>query len=290
MENVLEVRNLTKSYSEFTLADVTFSLPKGCIKGVIGPNGAGKTTAIKIIMNQIRANSGEVEVFGLNYRKDEKAIKNRIGYVGEEQYFYLNKSVGWTGRFVAQYYERWDENRFDNLLMQFRISRSKKTRELSKGMKVKLAFALALAHDPDLLILDEPTSGLDPVIRRELLDLLKDICQEQGKSVLISSHITDDLVRIADYVTFMHEGRIILESEKDDLLSNWKRIHFRRSVLPPEVVATLSHVEDHMFGSSGITKDFRALKDNLAEAIAREDVKVENVNLDDILITFVKGA
>ena len=289
VEKILEVRNLTKRYSEFILDDVSFSVPKGFIKGIIGPNGAGKTTTIKIIMNQIRANSGEVEVFGLDYRDSEKEIKNGIGYVGEEQYFYLNKSVGWIGRFVAQYYRHWDENRFDSLLMRFRVSRSKKTRELSKGMKVKLAFAIALAHNADLLILDEPTSGLDPVIRREILDLLKNVCQEEGKSVLISSHITDDLVRIADYVTFMHEGRIILESEKDELLSNWKRIHFRKGALPPQVIASLSHVQEHMFGSSGITRNFLALKDSLADGIARENVKVENVTLDDILITFVKA-
>jgi len=288
MEAVLEVRDLSKQYPEFTLDAVSLSVPKGCIKGLIGPNGAGKTTSIKIIMNMIRADAGEVEVFGLRYPGAEKQIKSRIGYVGEEQHFYLNKTVGWTGRFVAQYYDRWDENRFDKLLMDFRISRSKKVRELSKGMKVKLAFALALAHDPDLLILDEPTSGLDPVIRRELLDLLKAVCQQEGKSLLISSHITDDLMRIADYVTFMHEGRIILESEKDELLANWKRIHFRTGALPQDILAGLSHVEHHMFGSSGITRNYQDLKDRLADAVAREDVKVENVNLDDILIAFVK--
>jgi len=288
METVLEARNLRKHYPEFTLDDVSLSVPKGCINGLIGPNGAGKTTAIRILMNQIRADGGEVQLFGLSYRDAEKEIKRRIGYVGEEQYFYLNKSVGWTGKFVAQYYDRWDENRFDKLLADFRLSRTKKTRELSKGMKVKLSFALALAHDPDLLILDEPTSGLDPVIRRELLDLLRGVCRDQGKSVLISSHITDDLVRIADFVTFMHQGRIILESEKDELLANWKRIHFRKGALPEDLVAGLHSVQHQMFGSSGITRGFRELQPRLAEAMARDEVKVENVNLDDILISFVK--
>jgi len=155
-------------------------------------------------------------------------------------------------------------------------------------MKVKLSFALALAHDPDLLILDEPTSGLDPVIRRELLDLLRGACRDQGKSVLISSHITDDLVRIADFVTFMHQGRIILESEKDELLANWKRIHFRKGALPDEIVTGMSNVQHQMFASSGITRNFRELQPRLAEGMARDEVKVENVNLDDILIAFVK--
>jgi ABC-2 type transport system ATP-binding protein len=289
MDNILEARNLRKSYSEFTLDDVSLTVPKGFIKGIIGPNGAGKTTTIKIIMNLLRADSGEVEIFGLNYRDAEKEIKDRIGYVGEEQFFYQTKTVGWTGKFVAQYYSRWDENTFDRLLMEFKISRTKKTRELSRGMKVKLSFALALAHHPDLLILDEPTSGLDPVIRRELLDFLKKVCEDEGKSVLISSHITDDLARIADYITFMHEGRVIFEEEKDELLSNWKRIHFKKGLLPAELVDDLTHVEDHMFGSAGVTRRFQSIQPRLADGIARGDIKVENVNLDDILIEFVKG-
>jgi len=289
MESVLEARNLVKIYSEFRLDNVSLSVPKGSIKGVIGPNGAGKTTTIRILMNLIRADGGEVSLFGLGYRDKEKEIKNRIGYVGEEQYFYPNKTVGWTGRFVAQYFKRWDENLFDSLLMRFGISRTKKTKDLSKGMKVKLSFTIALAHHPELLILDEPTSGLDPVVRRELLDLLKDSCREEGKSVLISSHITDDLTRIADYVTFMHQGRIVLEAEKDDLLANWKRIHYKTGALGENLLSQLVQVEHHMFGSSGIAKNYQALRPSLAEGVAREDVKVENVTLDDVLITFVKG-
>jgi len=289
METILNAQDLCKRYKEFTLDDVSLTVPAGYIKGIIGPNGAGKTTTIKILMNLLRADGGEVEIFGLNYRENEKEIKDRIGYVGEEQFFYLTKTVGWTGKFVAQYYSRWDENLFDRLLMEFKISRTKKTRELSRGMKVKLSFALALAHHPDLLILDEPTSGLDPVIRRELLDFLKKVCAEEGKSVLISSHITDDLARIADYITFMNEGRIIFEEEKDELLASWKRIHFKPGAVPAERVKDLTHVEDHMFGSVGVTRDYQKIKSELADGIARGDIKVENVNLDDILITFVKG-
>jgi ABC-2 type transport system ATP-binding protein len=288
MESVLDARNLVKIYREFRLDNVSLSLPKGSIKGVIGPNGAGKTTTIRILMNQTRADGGEVSLFGLAYPSKEKEIKNRVGYVGEEQYFYPNKTVGWTGCFVARYFKRWDENLFDNLLMRFGISRSKKTKDLSKGMRVKLSFAIALAHHPELLILDEPTSGLDPVIRRELLDLLKDFCREEGKSVLISSHITDDLARIADYVTFMHQGRIVLEAEKDDLLANWKRIHYKKGALGDNLCSQLVGVEHHMFGSSGIAKNYQALRDSLADGVAGGDVKVENVTLDDVLITFVK--
>lgn len=240
------------------------------------------------MMNQIKADGGDIELFGLNYEKNEKEIKNKIGYVGEEQFFYMNKTIDWTGKFVSQYYDQWDENKFNKLLMEFKLSRTKNARELSKGMKVKLAFAIALSHNPELLILDEPASGLDPVIRREILDLLKNISQDEEKSVIISLHITDDLERIGDYIAFMNEGEIVLESEKDELLSNWKKIHFKKDKMEKGIVDSLFQVEDHMFGSCGITKDYMLINKQLMDGIERGNIKVENVNLDDILISIVK--
>ncbi|MBN2414182.1 ABC transporter ATP-binding protein [candidate division KSB1 bacterium] len=288
-ESILKAENLVKKYREFTLDHVSLNIPKGYIIGLIGPNGAGKSTTIKILMNIVKPNSGDVKIFGLDYKKHEKEIKNRIGYVGEVQYFYENKSVTWTGKFVSQYYKKWDENRFTALLNDFQISRTKKVRELSKGMRVKLAMAIALSHDAELIILDEPTSGLDPVVRREVLDILMDVTRDENKSVIISSHITEDITRIADYITFMINGKIHLTIEKDDLLSNWKKIHFKKGALNQEISQTLSNVKEGMFGSSGITDNYLKIKDKLSAAIEKEDIKVENVGLDDILISFVKG-
>jgi ABC-2 type transport system ATP-binding protein len=156
-------------------------------------------------------------------------------------------------------------------------------------MKVKLSFAIALSHQPELLILDEPTSGLDPVIRREILDLLTKTSKEENKSVIISSHITDDLARIADMITFMINGKIRLTAEKDDLLDNWKRIHFKKGTLNENIIATLSNVQNQVFGSSGLTGNYLEIKDQMADGIGKEEIKVENVTLDDILISFVKG-
>lgn len=286
--NILELKDVRKAYAEFTLDGISLEAPKGYIIGLIGPNGAGKTTTIKIIMNLLRADGGEVNIFGLTHDTSEKEIKNRIGYVGEEQYFYENRTVNWTGRFVSQYYDRWDENRFGNLLSDFKISRTKKIRELSKGMRVKLALAIALSHQADLIILDEPTAGLDPIVRREVLDILMEITEDENKSVIISSHITDDITRIADYITFMIDGRIRMYCEKDELLSNWKLIHFKPGALDDRIVESLSNVQAHMFGSSGITRDYAGIRDRLSEGIAGEDIKVENVSLDDILISFVE--
>ncbi len=288
-ENILELQNVQKRYKGFVLDGISLSLPQGYILGLIGPNGAGKTTTIKILMNMVKRNGGEVQVFGLDPQKSAKQIKNKVAYLGEEQYFYGNKTVAWTGNFVRSFYDNWDTNTFQSLLTNFEISRTKKTRELSKGMKVRFSLALALSHNPDLLILDEPTAGLDPVIRREVLELLRKKSKNEGKSVIISSHITDDIMRTADLVAFLIQGKIVLVSEKDELLSNWKRIHYKKGALSSDIVNSLTRRKDHAFGSSGVTDRYLELKDLLVQGITEGVVKIENVNLDDILISLVKG-
>ncbi|HUV36572.1 MAG TPA: ABC transporter ATP-binding protein [Patescibacteria group bacterium] len=289
MVDILEVRDLRKAYRGFTLDGVSLAVPRGYIMGLIGPNGAGKTTTIKILMNMIRADGGEVHIFGLTHRESEREIKSRVGYVGEEQYFYMDKRVAWTGRFVSQYFERWDATRFAKLLDDFGIDPKKKIKSLSKGQKVKLSLAIALSHDPELLILDEPTAGLDPVIRRDVLDMLMRFRDDGERSVLISSHITDDIMRIADYVAFIVEGRIAINAEKDEIMANWKKIHFRDGAIDSSIVSSLANVGRHTFGCSGITDRYGELREALAPAVTAGDVKVENVSLDDVLIAFVKG-
>lgn len=290
MDKILELKNVTKKYKGFTLDNISLSLFPGFTMGIIGPNGAGKTTTIRIIMDMVKADRGMVKVFGKENRKFIREIKNRIGYVGEEQNFYLDKTVSWTGRFVSRFYRKWDTNLFESLLSRFSISRSKKIRELSKGMKVKLSLALALSHDPELIILDEPTAGLDPIIRRELLELLRKIPDNGDKSVLISSHITDDIARTADVVCFIVEGKIVLSSPKDDLLDQWKRIHYQEGALDPAIVSTLINRKEHIFGSSGITSRYKRIKDILSGGVTDGKIKIENVTLDDILIAHVKEA
>jgi ABC-2 type transport system ATP-binding protein len=289
MANAVEISQLRKEYKGFTLEDISLNMPEGMIMGFIGPNGAGKTTTIKIMMDMVKPKAGEVKIFGLDHKQHIKEIKNRVGYVGEDQFFYGDKTVAWTGKFVSEFYDNWDTNTFQSLLTEFAISRTKKTRELSKGMKVKLSLALALAHNPDLMVLDEPTAGLDPVIRRDILEHFRAFADDGKKSVLISSHITDDITRIADRVTFLVKGKIILSEDKDELLSKWKRIHFKEGALDEAIVKTLISRKAHMFAHSGVTDDYPALKDALAEGIAKEEIKIENINLDDVLISLVKG-
>jgi ABC-2 type transport system ATP-binding protein len=289
MNNILEIDNLRKAFKGFTLDNISLNVPKGSILGLIGPNGAGKTTTIKILMDMVQPQSGSVRIFGMNHRKNIKHVRNRVGYVGEEQYFYGDKTVGWTGKFVSGFFDNWDTNTFQKLLTDFAISRTKKTKELSKGTKVKLSLAIALSHNPELMILDEPTAGLDPVIRREVLELLRTFPEDGKKSVIISSHITDDITRIADYVSFLVEGKIALSESKDELLSKWKRIHYKEGALEDRIVNMLTSRKAHMFGNSGVTNDYPALKEELSEGLAREEIKVENVGLDDVLIALVKG-
>ncbi len=289
MDNIVEISNLKKRYKGFLLEIVSLSLPKGSIMGIIGPNGAGKTTTIKILMNMVRANAGKVRIFGLDHIENEKAIKNRIGYVGEDQYYYGDKTVAWTGNFVSGFFDQWDKNKFQKFISDFAISRTKKIRELSKGMKVKFSLAIALSHNPDLILLDEPTAGLDPLIRREVLEILRGLTVDEDKSVIISSHITDDISRIGDYVTFLYEGKIKLSGVKDELLSHWKRIHYKEGALDAETTETLKNRKKHMFGHSGLTDSYLELKDSLAQGLAEETVKLENVSLDDILIAYSKG-
>jgi len=289
MEYILETNKLRKEYPEFVLDNIDWKVPKGYVMGLIGPNGAGKTTTIKLIMNLIASDGGQVRVFGLDNIQNEIHIKNKIGYVGEEQYFYDHQSARWTGEFVSHFYDQWDKERYQSLLEQFDLPPKKRIKKFSKGMKVKLSLAIALSHDPEIIMLDEPTSGLDPIIRREVIDFLKDFTEENNKTVVLSSHITDDISRIADYITYMIDGRIVMTDSKDALLSNWKKIHFTPESLDKSIIDKLEQVETHMFGSSGLTRHFPAIQHALEPGLASGDIKVESVGLDDILIALVKG-
>ncbi|MFA9452385.1 MAG: ABC transporter ATP-binding protein [Candidatus Aminicenantaceae bacterium] len=289
MSHTVDIDDLTKSYKKFRLDSISLKLPEGLILGLIGPNGAGKTTTLKILMDMIRADSGQVRIFGLDHRTHTREIKNRVGYVGEEPQFYGDKSVSWTGGWISRFYRNWDLNLFEKMLTDFGISRTKKTGQLSKGMRVKLSLALALSHRPELLILDEPTAGLDPVVRRDVLERLRHLSKDQGLSVLISSHITDDIARIADLIVFLIDGRVTLAESKDDLLAKWKRIHFQEEALEEGLASSLKCRKTQVFGSSGITDNYPSLKQRLVAGLDSQAIKVENLNLDDILIACVKG-
>jgi len=289
MTPILEAKNLTKRYHDFTLKDMTFGLPSGAVVAFFGPTGAGKTTLMRLLAYQMPATSGTVRVFGLDYREGEVEIKNRIGYVPQEPVCYRDRSVEFNARYAASFYEHWDGGAFYRLLDEFKIRRETTFKRLSRGQKTLFAIALALSHEADLLIMDEPTAGLDAILRRRVLELLRSFAAGGERTVVISSHITDGLEDIAEYVNFLSEGRLMFQSEKDELLIRWKKIHFKDGALPPDLVGQLADVRRQAFGNTGLTRDYSALRDRLASGIAAGDVKVENANLDDILIAMRQG-
>ena len=223
--NALEVNGLTKVYPEFTLDKVSFCVPQGHISGLIGRNGAGKSTTIKGILRLIAA-EGDVAVFGRDIIKDEMEVKQIIGYVGGGFRYYPMNTLAAIRKAYAPFYPTWDQDKYEKFLAQFGLSERKKVKELSEGMKVKFALALALSHGVKLLIMDEPTSGLDPLSREEFCDIILQLVREEGVSVLFSTHITSDLMRIADDIVYISQGKILAACPLKELLGKYKLAHF----------------------------------------------------------------
>ena len=220
-ENALEIRGLSKGYKGFRLKDVSFDVPAGSIMGLVGANGAGKTTVIKLILNLVRREAGEVRVFGMDNLAAEKAVKTRIGFVPETPGLVEDAKLRDIKAAVAPFYPKWNEAFFTKLAGEFGLPLDKKFKKLSHGTKMKFSLALALSHDADLLVLDEPTSGLDPVFRRELLERLSGVIQDERKAVLFSTHITTDLEPTADHITLLSRGAVVFSLPKDELRETW---------------------------------------------------------------------
>lgn len=221
MENILEIKNLSKKYNGFELKNVNIELPKGMIMGFIGENGAGKTTTIKSILNIINRNSGEIKIFGLDNKENERKIKEDIGVVLDDSFLSEHLNPSDINKIMKNIYKNWDEKLYFKYIENFKLPKEKISKEYSSGMKMKLKIAVALAHHPRLLILDEPTSGLDPVARNEILDIFQEFIQDEEHGIFVSSHITSDLEHIADYITFINNGEIIFTKTRDELLENY---------------------------------------------------------------------
>ena len=221
MENILEIKNLSKKYDDFELKNINMELPKGMIMGFIGENGAGKTTTIKAILNIINRDAGEIKIFGLDNKENERKIKEDIGVVLDDSFLseYLNPSD--INKIMKNIYKNWDEKLYFKYIEEFKLPKEKISKEYSSGMKMKLKIAVALAHHPKLLILDEPTSGLDPIARNEILDIFQEFIQDENKGIFVSSHITSDLEHIADYITFINNGEIVFTKTRDELIENY---------------------------------------------------------------------
>ena len=283
MGPILKLENVVKNFTGFKINGINFSLEPGYIMGFIGANGAGKTTTIKLIMNLLHLDMGEIKVFGLDSRKNEQEVKQRIGFVYDDNHFYEELTIAQMTKVLAPFYRNWDWDTYNQYVHRFALPASKKIKTFSRGMKMKYALAVALSHKAELLIMDEPTSGLDPIIRSELLDILSEVIQDERCSVLFSSHITSDLDRIADYVTLIHNGNILFSTSKEDLFESYSLIKGERSLLGSELRPYLVGVRENQFG-------FEALVTNKEHALRLTGGKVvlERPTLEDIMLYCTK--
>lgn len=285
MEKILEVTNLRKEYPGFSLKDISFSLPRGYIMGFIGPNGAGKSTTIKLIMNLLKKDGGTVQIFGQDHITHEQEIKQQIGFVYDDNHYYDELTPGEIRGIVAPFYRQWDNGEFQRLLDLFELPPQKKLKTYSRGMKTKFSLVMALAHRAQLVIMDEPTSGLDPVFRREILDILRELLQDEQKSILFSTHITSDLDRVADYITFINKGAIVFSDERDSILESYGLVKGHQGLLDSDVRKEFVGIRETSVGFEALTRDLPGARRRF-----REEAVVEKATLEDIMLYTVKGA
>ncbi|AGY75662.1 ABC transporter ATP-binding protein [Clostridium autoethanogenum] len=283
MDEAISVRGLNKTYKNFSLKNVSFSVPKGSIVGFIGENGAGKTTTLKAILNLISRESGEIKILGRDNIKDEKYIKEQIGVVFDESNFHDTLNAKNISKFMAKIYKQWDSNLFFNYLDKFQVPKDKIVKEFSRGMKMKLCIAVALAHNPKLLILDEATGGLDPVAREEILDIFLDFIQDEEHSILLSSHVTSDLDKIADYITFIHEGQIVFSKSKDDLRENMGMLKCGASDFNNLSKEEFINYRKNQFG-------YEVLINDKYDFIKKHPkLVVDNTSIEDVMLFYIRG-
>lgn len=283
MNNILEVNGLKKSFGNFSLKDVSFSLKEGCITGFIGINGAGKTTTIKSILGLTIKDAGSIKLFGKEIESNERELKNHIGVVLDDGYFYDDMTLVEMKNTIAPAYSNWDEEVFKNYITHFKLPTKQKISILSKGMRMKYSIALALAHHADLLIMDEPTSGLDPLVRSELMDILLEFMKEDGKSIFFSTHITSDLDKVADVLILIDNGRIVLNEEKDIILDTHGLVKGNKEMLNDDTRRLFLKLHETNYNFEGITNKKEAVRQQMKNVI------IERPTIEDIMLAYIGG-
>lgn len=294
MENAIVVKNLTKRYDGFLLDHISFQIPQGTIVGFIGENGAGKSTTMKAMLGLMPIEEGETIILGHKVQNGESeySYKEQIGVVFDECNFPGDLKVKYVQKIMRNIYRTWDEEKFMQYMKRFNVPVNKKVKELSKGMKMKLSIAVALSHDSRVLILDEATSGLDPVVRNEILDIFREFIEDEQHTVFISSHITSDIEKVADYVMLIHNGKLLLTESKDDLLYRYcivKCSKAQAKLLPEELIAGK---EENHYGVSVLITDKEQLENSLfvkeAEELEDSKVVIDRASIEDMLLYLVK--
>ncbi len=285
MENVIELQNVQKSFDGFQLKDFSMTVKKGFITGFIGGNGVGKSTTIKLILNLLQSDSGTISIFGLNYKENEKEIKQRIGFVFDENIFYEHLTLAEMKRIIKPAYLKWDDNLFNHYVRIFELPLNKKIKAFSKGMMMKASLTIALSHHAELIIMDEPTSGLDPIFRRELLDILRELMQDGEKTIFFSTHITTDLDRLADYITFIHNGEHIFTKEFYQVEEEYAIVKGGVELLDGDTEQEFIAIRKSSHGFVALTANKTRVED-----IFGEMVLLEKPTLEDIMYYTKKGA
>lgn len=283
MDYALELSGVTKQYPLFTLDNITLRVPRGTIMGLIGENGAGKTTTLKLLMGIIRPDSGNIALLGEADREAMQRIKSRVGVVLDEGFFSDVFTARDIVRVCRNVYPNWDQPVFDSWMHKFKLPAEKKVKEYSKGMKMKLAITVALSHHPEVLVLDEATGGLDPVVRSEVLDVFLDFMQDENHAILFSTHITTDLERVADEITFLHEGKIVLQQNKDEIMENY-------GVLKCGQEAFVALDPDDYAGYRRGAYGYEVLlRERVGYKRTHPDAVIDPATLDDIMLYTIKG-
>jgi len=281
--DALKITNITKKYDDFLLDKVSFNVPKGNIVGLIGENGAGKSTTLNSILDIIERDSGDVFILDSEKNKISNDIREKIGVVFDGNNFPEDLTPQKLNNVLKAIYSNWEEKKFYELLENFSLPKNKKIKKFSKGMKMKLSISVALSHKAQLLILDEATSGLDPVVRDDILDILLDFVQEENNSILMSSHITSDLEKIADYIVFIHKGKVIFEETKDNLIYNYGMMKCKLKEFDDIEKKDIIRYRKMDYGYEILIKNKKELEKKYPNVI------MDNIKIEDIMLMYVKG-
>lgn len=260
--NVIEIKNAVKSYDKFSLNIENLEIPKGYITGIIGRNGAGKTTLIKSILGITEHDSGEIKIFGKSMKGNERELKNKIGVMWGHSGFYAGVTLKRMTKMIKRFYSDWDETAYKNYIEKFELDESKKYKELSMGMCAKYSIAVALSHNAELIIMDEPSSGLDPIAREELMDIFSELIAEKEITIVISTHITSDLDRMADFIVMINDGKVLLNMPKDELIETHRIVKGNKEDLTDEVKKNLISYKISAYNFEGLTSNADYMKSN----------------------------
>ncbi|AKL86044.1 YtrB [Bacillus atrophaeus UCMB-5137] len=285
MENVIELKHVYKSFGDFQLKDISMTVKKGFITGFIGGNGVGKSTTIKLIMNLLQPDSGSISIFGLDHKEHEKEIKRRIGFVFDENIFYAHLTLAEMKEMIRPCYMNWDDSLFNHYVEIFELPLNKKIKSFSKGMMMKASLSIALSHHAELIIMDEPTSGLDPIFRREFLDILHNIMQDGKKTIFFSTHITTDLDRIADYITFIHNGEHIFTKKSYQIQEEYAIVKGGVELLDRDTEQEFISIRKSNAGFEALTANKARIEDVFGDLVL-----IEKPTIEELMFYTKKGA